>query len=63
MKNETSMSAAVVTASPLTIKTPGAATAVNADKVSGLSLTAGDWVTITVRTPRRPLVTAIETEA
>jgi len=54
------MTAWVVAASPLTIKTAGAATAVPADKVAGLTLTANDRVTIAVRTPQKPLVQALE---
>jgi hypothetical protein len=38
----------------------GAETACNADKISGLTLHANDKVTIIVRTPQRPMVSAIE---
>ena len=57
------MNAVVVTASPLTIRVPGADTANSAEKGTDVpALTAGDVVVIEVRTPRVPLVTSRETE-
>jgi hypothetical protein len=58
--SESTMSAWVVTTSPLTIIVAGADTACPAVAASGLSLTIGDKVSITVRTPQIPLVTSIE---
>lgn len=54
------MTAWVVSASPLTIKTAGAATAISAVKVDGITVTANDRVTIAIRTPRIPLITTVE---
>jgi hypothetical protein len=59
-ETEHTMSAWVVATSPLTVLVAGAETACNADKISGLTLHANDKVTIIVRTPQRPMVSAIE---
>jgi len=63
MPDYPTMIAFVVTVSPLTITVPGAITAVPAQLASGVTVNVNDRVTISVRTPQRPLVTQVESEA
>jgi hypothetical protein len=54
----------VAQVSPLLVTADGADTDCPCDKVTGLAaLHVGDRVTVEVRTPRRPMATAIETVA
>lgn len=57
------MNAIVTDDSPLTIQVAGADTTNPADSIDGLALSIGDIVTIDVRTPQKPLVTAVEVAA
>ena len=47
----------VVATSPLTIKTPGADTAVPAIAATAYTPVANHWVTMEIRTPQAPLIT------
>lgn len=57
---EHTITATVVTASPLVIIADGADTSNSAAIVTGLTVTANDRVLVTIRTPLLPLVQSIE---
>lgn len=64
MADEYTASAYVADDSPLTIRAPGADTAIPAVKASDVgALSVGDKVWVTVRNPRPPIIIGIEVEA
>lgn len=55
------VTATVITTSPLMVRLDGCATSIPAQLASGVTVAAGDRVQLTLRTPQMPLISSKET--